>query len=378
MMLRSAAGLTAACLILIGCDGATQTPADASTRPASTASTATLLEVAHPDPAAFKPEVRASLAPALERFMLRSATTQGPALGAAYGKLGLHYQAHQQQEAAATCFINAGELDPDDARWPYHLAVLREETGDFEQALVLYEAALMLDADNTAARIRAGLLQIQLGDLETAERALMLALEARADSAASLAGLGDIARERKDMRAAADFYRRALELDPRASQLRYRLGLVYRALGDIDAAKAALAQRGERIARIRDPLLVQMQAHLNPPQHYIDQAQTALASNDLRRAAQLYSLGLVVEPTHDESLLQLGEVLLAAKRDDAAKRQFSTLIEAHPGNAMGHYYLGLCAVRAGDRVEALRWMEKALQLDPSLQRARTAVERLSR
>ncbi|MFK7886396.1 MAG: tetratricopeptide repeat protein [Gammaproteobacteria bacterium] len=366
-----------ATLVIAGCDAQPKSGDRMPTEPPAATIKVGLHEVPHPNPAAFKPDIRASLAPARQRFDSARKSLEGTALGAAFGKLGLHYQAHQQQEAAAACFLNARLLNPNDARWPYHLAVLREETGNFDDALALYTTALKLAPDNTAGQIRAGLLHVQLGDLEAAHETLSGALEVRPDSAAALAGLGDIARARNDMETAADFYRRALELDPSASQLRYRLGLVYRALGDIDAARASLAQRGERIARIKDPLLLQMQAHLKPPEHYIAQAQNALEANDLRRAAQFYSLGLAVEPTHAESLVQLGEVLLAAKQDSAAKQQFEKLIEAHPSNAMGHYYLGLCAVRAGDRPEALKWMQRALELDPSLQRARTAISRLA-
>ena len=74
---------------------------------------------------------QAAIAPARARFDAQHRRHwRGAELGAAYGKLGLVYQAHQQQAAAASCFINAGQVSTTtNHRWPYHLAVLREETG---------------------------------------------------------------------------------------------------------------------------------------------------------------------------------------------------------------------------------------------------------
>ncbi|MEO1576142.1 MAG: tetratricopeptide repeat protein, partial [Pseudomonadota bacterium] len=221
-----------------------------------------------------------------------------------------------------------------------------------------------------------GLLQVSLGRTGEAEARLNQVLASDARSAAALAGLGNIARDRKDFETAADLYRRALVIDPAASQVNYRLGLVYRALGDLDAARTVLAQRGERIPRIRDPLLNVMQAHVHPASHYMAQADTAISRNDLRGGAQQLALALAVEPEHEQALVTLGEVLLAARRDDAAKQQFQKLVDAHPDNALGPYYLGLCALRGGDRATAARLMRESLKIDPDLARAKTALARL--
>lgn len=335
-----------------------------------------LQSIPHPEADAFKPEITAAIAPARAAFERAVTTVSGAALGAAHGKLGLVYQAHQQQQAAAACFTNAMRLAPDDYRWPYHLAVLREETGDFDLAVTRYQDALTLAPDYLPAATRLGLLHLKLGRTTVAENTLNNVIAADRNNAAALAGLGDIARDRDDPDVAAQRYRQALELDPMASQLNYRLGLVNRELGDLDAARAALAKRGERIPRIRDPLLAVMQAHVHPPAHYIAQADAAIGKNDLRMSAQLLALALAVEPTHEQALVTLGEVLLAARRDDAARQQFQKLVEAHPGNALGPYYLGLCALRAGDRVTATQFMRDALRLDPGLERAKTALARL--
>ena len=196
---------------------------------------------------------------------------------------------------------------------------------------------------------------------------------AEEDHAAALAGLADIANERSDYATAAKLYTRALDIDPAASQLNYRLGMVYRKLGDVDRARAALAMRGERIPFIEDPLLVVMQAHVHPPQYYMSQAEDALAKDDLRQAARLYSLALLVAPTHAPALVQLGEVLLAVNQNDAARQRFEQLVAAHPDMAIGHYYLGLCAARAGQRESAITHMREALALDPQMERATRAL-----
>ncbi|MEM6638607.1 MAG: tetratricopeptide repeat protein [Pseudomonadota bacterium] len=366
MTLRRASLLTA--LLLTAC-GETTPPSPAGPP-------VELVSVPHPDVADFKADVQAAIGPARAAFEQQSAVKDGAALGEAFGKLGLVYQAHEQQEAAAACFINAASLLPDDHRWPYHLAVLREETGEFTDALALYEATLQLDPTYSPAATRQGLLQIQLGDADTARATLQSVVDTDRQNAAALAGLGDLARDRGDHERARALYTESLTLDPAASQIRYRLGLVYRALGQIDEARAALAGRGERIPRIRDPLLTIMQAHKHPASHYIDQANAAIGQNDLRRSAQLLSYALAVEPEHEEGLVAMGEVLLAARQDDAARGQFETLSQAYPENVYGPYYLGLIAMRSGDRDKAIRLMDEALAIDPEFDRANKALSRL--
>ena len=362
-----------ALVIFYGCDAA---PPPAAVADAASV-TIDLVPVRHPDPDEFKPQVAASLRPARALFDQQSKALTGAELGAAYGKLGLHYQAHQQQDAAAACFQNAMRLDPQDHRWPYHLAVHDEETGAFGDAEKLYSRSLELEPDNLAGATRLGLLHLQLGHLEAAQRQLEAVVARREDHAAALAGLADIANERSDYATAAKLYTRALEIDPAASQLNYRLGMVYRKLGDVDRARAALAKRGERIPFIEDPLLVVMQAHVHPPQYYMSQAEDALARDDLRQAARLYSLALLVAPTHAPALVQLGEVLLAVNQNDAARQRFEQLVAAHPNMAIGHYYLGLCAARAGQRESAITHMREALARDPQMERATRALTRLS-
>ncbi|MEO1576901.1 MAG: hypothetical protein AAFU65_18290, partial [Pseudomonadota bacterium] len=130
----------AAMLTAFGCaDGA---PSSAQTPAVPATAQPDLVDIPHPDADAFKPEIKAAIAPARAAFESARGRATGVALGEAHGKLGLVYQAHQQQQAAAACFINAQRLAPDDYRWPYHLAVLREETGDFDAAEQLYTDTL--------------------------------------------------------------------------------------------------------------------------------------------------------------------------------------------------------------------------------------------
>ena len=160
--------LTLAWLTVTGCDAQHEAmPAQALAQPV-------LVNVPHPDPATFKPEVTASLRPARAVFDAQVRTREGVELGAAYGKLGPHYHAHLQQQAARACFENALTLSPDDPRWPYHLAVHFEETGQFDDAIAKYREALALRADNLAANTRLGLLLIKLGEIDDAHQQLKL------------------------------------------------------------------------------------------------------------------------------------------------------------------------------------------------------------
>jgi tetratricopeptide (TPR) repeat protein len=328
--------------------------------------TAELELVPHPDLSQLKPEVRELLQPAVDYFRQQRATLEGRQLGLAYGRMGINYLAHEQQEAAAACLRNAVLLDPDNSRWPYLLAVHYEETGFLDKAVDSYRAALILDRTYVPGYIRLGRVLLELNRLEEAEAAFQVVLNVVPDDAAALAGEGRVAFERDQFEKAAGLFERALAKEPEASSLHYRLGLTYRALGEADKARDELGKAGERIPTTNDPLLAYVQAHTRGAEHYLEGASQAEAAGQPLAAIKLYDIATSIDPSNVEALLKLGELQGTAGQTEGALATFGRLLSIDPANARANYFVGTILEQQGQDEEARRYYEKALETEPQL------------
>lgn len=61
---------------------------------------------------------------------------------------------------------------------------------------------------------------------------------------------------------------------------------------------------------------------------------------------------------------------------DEALQEFKRSIEANPWNATAHGNIGVIFLRRDQLREALRWFERALEIDPTVPGAREMVERI--
>lgn len=332
-----------------------------------------LTPVPHPNIDTLTPEVRRSLAPAIEQFELSSETLTGTQLGRAFGKLGLHYQAHQQQAAARVCYENAMALDPESYQWPYYLAVHFEESGELGQAAAHYRQSLNLNPQNVAGITRLGLLFVEADDMVNAEKLLRVALDADPENAAAFAGLGAIEASRKNHAEAVQYYQKALGLQPESTQLYYRLGLAYRELGELTLAREALAKRGPRIPSIRDPLLSLMQAFTRPATDYLAIGSEALANGEVEKAAAALSTAITIDPRETDAMIELGRLHAAQGRADEALRQFERVLEIENDNAAANLYAGMIYEMRSEDNKAIRAYTSAAASNPDLKSAHLGI-----
>ncbi len=332
-----------------------------------------VLRVPHPELDALKPDVRAALAPAVERFRRDADRFRGTALGDLYGQLGMHYQAHELQEPARICYANAMSLDPDNPRWPYYLAVYHEETGGFAEAAVLYQRSLDLAPDNVAGATRLGLLSLSAGNSEAAGRLLQTVVDLEPENAAALAGLAGIAQSAGEHEKAVLLYRKALASQPEADQLHYRLALAYRSLGRVDEARSEMARQGQRIPSIADPLLALVSARKHPAEYYAGLGNRAMQAGDMQRAVRAFGLGLSVNPDSVPVRLGLGRAFGALDQIDKAIEQFDQVIAMDAGNAGAYLYRGGALELKGNHGEAEAAFGAAVRIEPQNPQARLAL-----
>ena len=176
-------------------------------------------------------------------------------LAEAYGTLGMYYIAHHLNDAAEVAFGNAALLSPDDFRWAYYLGFVYQMVGKLDLERAAFERALELRPDDVPTHLRLAELHLALGEHEEAYQRFQLAVELSPNEAAAHSGMGRAAAALERPEEAVEHFEKALELRPQGTIVHYQLALAYRSLGDMEAARTHLAQRGDAEVAFADPLM---------------------------------------------------------------------------------------------------------------------------
>ena len=275
-----------------------------------------------------------------------------PELARAFGELGQLYLLYDLPEPAAACFANAGRLVPADVRPHYYAAVALGETGRFDEAAASLERALALAPDDVPALVRLGNVRFEQNRLDEAERAFQRALELGGAPAAARYGLGRIAAARRDDAAARDHFEAVLGLQPWASAVHHPLAMAYRGLGDLEKAKAHLAESGKEPVAFRDPL-VESLARLNKSARlHVSRGNDARRKGFTTLAIEEYRAALAIEPGNATTRYNLGTVLAAAGDAAGAVAELRAALAIEPGHADARYNLATALGAAGRFAEA--------------------------
>ena len=160
--------------------------------------------------------------------------------------MGLCYDALQESEKAAQCFIKTVELDPNyrdvnDKLAAYYIACYRKKyrRQDHEEAIYYATHHIRLYPE-TDAWLQRGTFYLEAYAFEEAEADFKKALEQEPDSAKAWYGLGCCAQRRGEAAQAIAYFKKAakgMEQEP-SSRLFQQMALAYRALGEYDKAIA--------------------------------------------------------------------------------------------------------------------------------------------
>jgi tetratricopeptide (TPR) repeat protein len=333
-----------------------------------------------------------------ERVSQLKTTGSDDALAEAYGTLGTYYIAHHLNDAAEVAFLNAERLDAGQFRWPYYLGFIYKIVGKLELERGAYERSLELRPEDIPARLHLAELHLALGENEEAYRQFRRVLELSPAEAAAHGGLGRAAAALDRPQEAVEHFTEALRLQPQATIVHYQLALAYRRLGDMEAARAHLEQRGDREIGFADPLLgaieplkkenvleAVLEMAANPEEH--DNRSFALfaasylgdspdAVDQIHEAADLLieeAAGL--DPSSERAArnrlvrarlyLAAAGLLLSQNNLDAARREAEAALTQVPEMVEAMNMLGFVFERTGDTASAVEQYATALELDPS-------------
>ncbi len=347
----------AACLLVIGGPGRARAEPE-------------LVEVPHPEMSHLEPTVADRLNGLRGEFDERVTQRSGPALADLYGKLGMLYHVHSQLEPAAACYLNATRLTPEDFRWRYYLGLVHEALSDLEAANVAFRHVLELNQHYDPARMHLAANLITAGDFDAAEREYEGLADKLEDSAVVLTGLGRIAEHRKDYRKAVDYYERALQAEPSASQLHYYLAMGYRRLGDRDKAAHHAELRGIKEPVMGDPLLASLASLSFSTQEYLERGYAAFRNGNYRVAMAQCQRAIEVYPEDPTARLSLGRALALLGDTRQALRMFDQALELDPDHAVANYRKATVLEYIALDEQAIEYYRRALAADPEFADAR--------
>lgn len=297
-------------------------------------------------------------------------TTPVAELGDAYGELGLILMAAEYYDAAASFYLTAQALVPDDARWPSYLGHLYRIQGEAAKAAPFFSRALDLQPADTPTLIWLGEMYLDQDRPDQAEPLFLRALSRDPRSAAALSGAGRAEFAKRDFARAIDYLEQALAAEPRALSLHYSLAAAYRGAGQLDQARAHVERRGSGRPAPHDPLMETYEAVLHSPLNYETQGLRALESGQVKEAADLFRKGLELAPDDPKLLHRLGTALFMEGDTAGSVQEFEQALRLAPDFPRAHFGLGMVLNLNGRHAEAIEHFAAAVKYQPDYVEAR--------
>jgi tetratricopeptide (TPR) repeat protein len=339
-----------------------------------------------------------------------AAVVAQPDDGERWGRYGMALDAHGLDTAAEAAYERAAALDPQEFRWPYFHAALLEATS-LERGAELYRRALAIREDYAPAHLRLAQALERLNRRDEARRSYLRAQELDPDNAFAPLGLGSLALRQGDIAAAIALLEQAYGLDPEIHATVSALANAYHRAGETERGRrlAIEARDLPRITYQPDDLraeikeaAVDRRSYVRRAVVYRDVGQLDRALREARSARSLapqdvqtvvlvadleYRLGdfaaaetsareaLRLAPGRTDVLELLARVLFQrGALDEAAAVAEQVLAEQEQANM--HVLLGRVAGQRGNDVEAIRHLERAVQLRPQETEWRFTLARL--
>jgi tetratricopeptide (TPR) repeat protein len=171
----------------------------------------------------------------------------------------------------------------------FRLGAIRLKSGDFAQAVRCFEKCLELRPDWVEAEINLAIAYSKHGQTKQVEQVLESTLTRQIDSLELVRMLAALSLEQNQFDIALRYHDRLIELGDQSADVRHNLGLLYQQRGDIKKAEAQ------------------------------------------------YQDALTINPDFPEALLNMGNVLNATGRKDAARENWGRALQLKPELALGYY-----------------------------------------
>ncbi len=283
--------------------------------------------------------------------------------------MGRLYLAYDYVQAGVACLEAAHQRQPEDAGILYLLGYAYDREGRRQEAIEAFEKSVAIEPNSAIARLRLGNLQLALR-LPGAAQQYERAYASDPSCVGALYGKGEIARRSHDDEAAAEYFRKALEQAPDATQVRYSLGLTLRRLGRLEEAEAHLQQADwkrlnfGRWLGCTDPLVAELtELTTGAPAHLLRAAQAGFKGRPEVELAE-YRKAVGSNPDDPVARANLGTVLYGRGDLEGAAEQYRQAVQLAEDSASYRHDLGQILLELGSTDQAVALLESAVKLNP--------------
>ena len=271
-----------------------------------------------------------------------------------------------------TYFSHIVSLNPEARSAHFNLSIALDEAGRPEEALAAARIAVEKRPDHADAYAILGAALIHTERLVEAEEILRRALEIDPGHKNTRRYLAEMLRKQADYEEALEAYRALLEIDPRDAQAHAYVGDIliqlYRYEEAIESVSKALTLIKDATSPSSDlPIAGTLHAILGKASWGLGRTQAGEAH--FRRALEL-------DPHNMETIEYVAAAHFRQKRYQVTLDLYRTLLEIDPDRAATHADIGATLHFLGQSEEAIRSLERALSLDPTLETARTNLEEM--
>jgi len=264
----------------------------------------------------------------------------------AYVTLGDIYQTRNNRELAVNNYLEALNIDPDDASLYYRVAVLHYEMGEMEKAGVYFNKALALKKELPSAYLYLGRIQKKKGALEQALNYFKQAIVYDKSFYSAYVELGDCYVERKEYAPALDMYNHALELKQSLS-VGVKKADCLLALG-----MSSKAESGYRYAVAKNPART-VRERENAATLFYDRALIALGKKNYKNVSLLAQIGISTGARQSDFYLLLGKVSRKTEEYEQAEEYCAKSLKADEYNTGAYLELALTYTAQGEKAQAL-------------------------
>jgi len=279
-------------------------------------------------------------------------------------RLAMLYHSNGLVEVAGAAYEQALDMDDDQPKWWHFAALHYSEQGDLEQAIVAEQRVVELAPDYGAAYRRLGQWSLELGRLDEARDFFGQAERAQPGHPLNAFGSARVMLEQDDAEGAARTLTRALNAFPDIGYGYTLLARAYRRLGQDDAAAQAAARGAAPVTD--DPWVNELNAMRTGFSGTILEAERL---RGLGRNDEALSMLTKLRRTHPRNITLFNHLAQTYEAQSNYTRMRDTLEEAllfEPDHFATHLNLSVACERLGDMSAALRYAQRAVELNPSL------------
>ena len=285
----------------------------------------------------------------------------------AWGVYGEVCDAHFLLDEAVACYRRAMELNPDEFRWRYLYAYLRQrQSADDAEVIAEYQEAVALDSNYPALMFRLGFMLSRAGRLTEAKEAYLKAIALDGRFALAHRAVGQVLLSLGDPSAALRHLLRAADLMPKDGATYTALTQAYRRLGQTERAAEALEKsRGlGRKHTIPDPIRQEVQARAVGGNACLARARRLVQNGDYAGAIEEFTMALEAFPDDPVVHFEMGTACVHAGRPESAKAQFEEALRLKDDLVKARVSLGLLLASQNKLDQAVEQFRRALTQTP--------------